>query len=181
MHIATDSMAGMTWERLEREHTLTLPLTREGDPGQEVIFTDGFPTANKRGRFVPAKFIHADELPDREYPMVFSTGRQLEHWHTGSMTRRATVLDALEPIPVASFHPDDLAAIGAEPGDMIHVESKRGSIDVRARLDTGIQQGVIFMAFCYHEAAANLLTNPSLDPFGKIPGFKFCAIRIKKV
>ena len=112
---------------------------------------------------------------------MFSTGRQLEHWHTGSMTRRATVLDALEPIPVASFHPDDLAHIDAAPGDMIHVESKRGNIDVRARLDTGVQPGVIFMAFCYHEAAANLLTNPTLDPFGKIPGFKFCAVKINKV
>ena len=177
---ATGSMAGMTWERLEREHALTLPLTHEGDPGQEVIFIDGFPTANKRGRFIPAKYISADELPDQHYPMVFSTGRQLEHWHTGSMTRRATVLDALEPIPVASFHPDDLAVIGAAPGDMIHVESKRGTIDVRARLDTGVQQGVVFMAFCYHEAAANLLTNPALDPFGKIPGFKFCAVRISR-
>jgi len=178
---ATGSMSGMTWDRLEREHGLTLPLTNEGDPGQEVIFIDGFPTASKRGRFVPVKYICADELPDQSYPMVFSTGRQLEHWHTGSMTRRATVLDALEPLPVASFHPDDLAAIDAAPGDTVHVESKRGAIDVLARLDTGVQRGVIFMAFCYHEAAANLLTKPTLDPYGKIPGFKFCAVRIKKV
>ena len=175
---ATPSMAGMTWERLEQEDSLTLPLLKEGDPGTEVIFTDGFPTANKRGKFVPADYIEADELPSDEYPFVFTTGRQLEHWHTGSMTRRATVLNAIEPNPVASFHPEDLEQIAAKPGDNVVIQSRRGKIKAVARADTGVQPGVIFMAFCYHEAAANLITNEAMDPFGKIPEFKYCAVRI---
>ena len=175
---ATPSMAGMTWERLEQEDSLTLPLLKEGDPGTEVIFTDGFPTANKRGKFVPADYIEADELPSDEYPYVFTTGRQLEHWHTGSMTRRATVLNAIEPDPVASIHPDDLEKIATNPGDNVLIQSKRGKIKAVARADTGVQPGVVFMAFCYHEAAANLITNEAMDPFGKIPEFKYCAVKI---
>jgi len=175
---ATPSMAGMTWERLEQEDSLTLPLTKEGDPGQEVIFTDGFPTPDKRGKFVPAEYTEADEMPSDEYPYVFTTGRQLEHWHTGSMTRRATVLNAIEPDPVASFHPDDLNRIAAKPGDDILIQSRRGKVKAIARADTGVQPGVVFMAFCYHEAAANLITNEAMDPFGKIPEFKYCAVRI---
>jgi len=175
---ATPSMAGMTWERLEQEHSLTLPLLKEGDPGERVIFTDGFPTKSRRGKFVPADYIAADELPDAEYPYVFTTGRQLEHWHTGSMTRRSEVLNAIEPDPVASFNPLDLTKLDASPGDIILIQSKRGTIKAIARADTGVQPGVVFMAFCYHEAAANLITNEAMDPFGKIPEFKYCAVKI---
>lgn len=178
IRLATSTMAGMTWERLENEDSLTLPLLKEGDQGQEVIFTDGFPTANNRGKFVPAEYIKADELPDEQFPFVFTTGRLLEHWHTGSMTRRASVLNLIEPNPVASFHPDDLEKISAHPGDYIVIQSKRGKITAVARADNGIQQGVVFMAFCYHEAAANLITNEAMDPVGKIPEFKYCAVNI---
>jgi formate dehydrogenase major subunit len=175
---ATPSMAGMTWDRLEREHNLTLPLTREGDPGEPVIFKDGFPTRNRRGKFVPAEHTRADELPSDEFPYVFTTGRQLEHWHTGSMTRRASVLNAIEPHPVASFHPEDLDRIAARPGDPVLIQSRRGKVEAIARADYGVQPGVVFMAFCYHEAAANLLTNEAMDPIGKIPEFKYCAVRV---
>ena len=177
---ATPSMAGITWERLEREDSLTYPLMQEGDPGEPVVFVDAFPRASGRGLFFPANFSHANELPDEEFPFVFTTGRQLEHWHTGAMTRRASVLDALEPDPVVSVHPDDLAELGIEPGDPITVESRRGTLEGYARLDPGMQRGVVFMAFAYNEAAANLLTNPALDPFGKIPEFKFCAVRVRR-
>jgi formate dehydrogenase major subunit len=181
MRQATDSMAGMTWERLDQAHTLTLPLLKEGDPGDEVIFTDGFPTKDKRGKFVPAHYQQAKELPNEEYPFVFITGRQLEHWHTGSMTRRASVLDAIEPSPVASFNPEDLKSLGAEPDDLIQIESRRGTIEAIARADSGTQQGIVFMAFCYHEAAANILTNPALDPVGKIPEFKYCSVKLSRI
>jgi formate dehydrogenase major subunit len=177
---ATPSMAGITWERLEREDSLTYPLENEGDPGEPVVFTDHFPRPGGKALFYPAEYTHADELPDPEYPFVFTTGRQLEHWHTGSMTRRASVLDALEPDPVANVHPDDLAEIGVEPGGVITIESRRGTITAYARADRGVARGVVFMAFIYNEAAANILTNPALDPFGKIPEFKFCAVRVKK-
>ena len=173
------SIAGMTWERLEREHAITYPCTQEGDPGQSVVFTDTFPRENGRARFVPADVIPADERPDAQYPLVLITGRQLEHWHTGSMTRRATMLDAIEPDPVALVHPLDLADLGAQPGDVITIESRRGEVVLYARADESSPRGAIFVPFCYYEAAINRLTNAALDPFAKIPEFKYCAIRVR--
>ncbi|HEX7138875.1 MAG TPA: molybdopterin dinucleotide binding domain-containing protein, partial [Vicinamibacterales bacterium] len=120
------------------------------------------------------------ERPDGDYPMVLITGRQLEHWHTGSMTRRASVLDYIEPEPVASVHPLDLEQLGLQPGDTLTIESRRGKISLYARADEGMPPGAVFVAFCYYEAAANMLTNPVLDPFGKIPEFKYCAVRLSK-
>ena len=173
------SIGGMTWERLEREHAVTYPCVKEGDPGDRIIFTEGFPTETGKARFVPADIIPANERPDDDYPMVLITGRQLEHWHTGSMTRRATVLDAIEPDPVAMVHPLDLETIGAKPGDVITLESRRGKVSLYARADEGSPRGAVFVPFCYYEAAINRLTNSALDPFGKIPEFKYCAIRIQ--
>ncbi|HXH03726.1 MAG TPA: formate dehydrogenase subunit alpha [Candidatus Competibacteraceae bacterium] len=179
MRQAMPSIAGITWERLEREDSVTYPCEHEGDPGQPVIFQDHFPTKSGKARFVPARLIPAAELPDEEYPFVLITGRQLEHWHTGSMTRRTRVLDAIEPVPVVSIHPEDLALLGGEPGGPITVESRRGTITAHARIDDGLQRGEVFIPFCYQEAAANLLTNEALDPYGKIPEFKYCAVRVR--
>jgi formate dehydrogenase major subunit len=110
--------------------------------------------------------------------MVLITGRQLEHWHTGSMTRRATALDALEPDPVAFVHPLDLEAIGGRPGDVVTIESRRGEVTLFARADESSPRGAVFVPFCYYEAAINRLTNAALDPFAKIPEFKYCAVRL---
>jgi formate dehydrogenase major subunit len=129
---------------------------------------------------VPADIIPADERPDADYPMVLITGRQLEHWHTGSMTRRASTLDAIEPDPVALVHPLDLAALGAEPGDSITIESRRGEVVLYARADDSSPRGAVFVPFCYYEAAINKLTNAALDPFAKIPEFKYCAVRMSR-
>ncbi|MFK8068170.1 MAG: formate dehydrogenase subunit alpha [Gammaproteobacteria bacterium] len=178
MRLCMESIAGMTWERLDEEDSLTYPLEKEGDPGTPIIFTDGFPTKSGRGLFVPATYTQADELPDEEYPLIFITGRQLEHWHTGSMTRHASKLDAIEPDPVINIHPEDLEALGCAAGEIVTIESRRGSITAFARSDIGIQKGTVFMAFCFNEASANLLTTDALDPFGKIPEFKFCAARV---
>ncbi len=178
MRAATPSIGGITWERLEQEDSVTYPCEKEGDPGDPILFDDGFPTPSGKGRFVPAELSYADELPDDDYPFVFTTGRQLEHWHTGTMTRHAAVLDAIEPEPVFNIHPDDLKAIDAHPGDRIVLESRRGRIEARARADTAMQRGSVFMAFHFWEAAANLLTNAALDPVAKIPEFKFCAVRV---
>ena len=142
------------------------------------MFVDHFHTATGRARLVPADIIPAAERPDDDYPMVLITGRQLEHWHTGSMTRRTGVLAAIEPGPVGSFHPDDLAALGVAPGGTVTVASRRGSVTLYARADPGTPRGALFIPFCYYEAAANVLTNPALDPFGKIPEFKYCAVRV---
>ncbi len=178
MRGAMPSIAGMSWERLETEHSITYPCEGDSDPGQGVVFIDDFPTADGRGKFVPASLESADELPDREYPFVLITGRQLEHWHTGSMTRRSQVLNAIEPEPVVSAHPDDLDKMGVVEGGTIKVASRRGEVVALARADRGMRPGEVFIPFCYHEAAANLLTNAALDPVGKIAEVKYCAVRV---
>ncbi|HEY7904153.1 MAG TPA: formate dehydrogenase subunit alpha, partial [Casimicrobiaceae bacterium] len=167
MRKAMPSIAGITWDRLEAEHSVTYPCENVGDPGERVVFTESFPTATGRARIVPAELITAAERPDAEYPFVLITGRQLEHWHTGSMTRRTAVLDAIEPGPVASLNPEDLAGFGVEPGGTITVTSRRGEVTLFARADVGTPRGAIFIPFCFYEAAANVLTNPALDPPGE--------------
>ncbi|GAA4249294.1 formate dehydrogenase subunit alpha [Azospirillum formosense] len=176
---AMPSLDNITWERLERERSVTYPSLSADDPGQEIVFGDGFPTATGRGRLVPADVIPPAEEPDAEFPMVLTTGRQLEHWHTGSMTRRAQVLDDLEPEAVAYMSPADLRRLGAKGGDRMKVTTRRGTIELKARSDYNVPSGLVFVPFCYAEAAANVLTNPKLDPYGKIPEFKFAAARIE--
>ena len=180
MRRAMPSIGGITWERLRSEHSVTYPCEREGDAGEGVIFRERFPTGDGLGCFVAAEFSPADELPDSEYPLALITGRELEHWHTGAMTRRARVLDALEPSPGVYAHPEDLRAMGIEAGEVVTVSSRRGRISLSARADWGSPRGAIFIPFCYYEAAANLLTNPKLDPWGKIPEFKYCAVRMER-
>jgi formate dehydrogenase major subunit len=174
------SIGGITWERLEQDGAVTYPCLKEGDPGDRVIFTERFPTATGLARFVPADIIPANERPDTDFPLVLITGRQLEHWHTGSMTRRATVLDALEPDPVALIHPLDLDGFGVVPGDVVTLRSRRGQVSLYARADEATPRGAIFVPFCYYEAAINQLTNAALDPVGKIPEFKYCAVQLEK-
>jgi formate dehydrogenase major subunit len=181
MRGAMPSIRGMSWERIEREDSVTYPCDDEDDPGQGVVFLDGFPTASGRGRFVPANLIWADECPDDDYPYILITGRQLEHWHTGAMTRRASVLNAIESRPVVSLHPEDLSNVGAKEGDLVRVASRRGELIAHARIDSGLQPRQIFVPFCFVEAAANLLTNSALDPVGKIPEFKYCAVTLTVV
>ena len=180
MRHAMPSLAGISWARLLADGGATYPCADEADPGQPVVFIDRFPTDDGRGRFVPADIIPADERPDADYPFVLITGRQLEHWHTGSMTRRAGVLDALEPDPVAMLHPSDLTRLGMAPGDTLTLASRRGQVSLYARADDGTPRGAVFVAFCWAEAAANTLTNPALDPVAKIPEFKYCAVRIER-
>jgi len=178
MRDAMPSISGMTWERLESEHSVTYPCEKASDPGQSVVFEESFPTADGRGRFVPADLKSADEKPDQDYPFVLITGRQLEHWHTGAMTRRASVLNTIEPGAVVYSHPDDLDALGMKDGDLVKVSSRRGEIMAPCRSDDGLQPKSIFIPFCYQEAAANLLTNAALDPVGKIAEVKYCAVNL---
>jgi formate dehydrogenase major subunit len=174
------SLANITWERLEREGAVTYPVDGPNVPGNEIIFTTGYPTETGRGRIVPASVVAPDEVPDDEYPMVLSTGRLLEHWHTGSMTRRANVLDNLEPEAVAHLSPRDLRRMNLWPGDFVRLETRRGAVEIKVRADRDVPENMVFMPFCYAEAAANLLTNPALDPIGKIPEFKFCAVKVTR-
>lgn len=169
------SLNGITWARLQDEDAVTYP------GGHEIIFGDGFPTATGRARIVSTRVTPPAELPDAEYPMVLSTGRLLEHWHTGAMTRRASQLDALEPEATAQLHPRDAARLGVRAGQHIRVSTRRGSIQLKARIDRDVAENMVFIPFAFYEAAANLLTNPQLDPFGKIPEFKFCAAKVEAV
>ncbi len=179
MRGAMPSITGITWDRLNQASSVTYPCEDENDPGQSVVFVEDFPTSNGKARLVAARSIPADEQPDDEYPLVLITGRQLEHWHTGSMTRRAQVLDAIEPVPVVYVNRQDLEAMGVAAGGEIVAKSRRGELRAYARPDAALKKGEVFIPFCYHEAAANLLTNEALDPFGKIPEFKFCAIKLE--
>ena len=145
----------------------------DDDPGQAVVFGDGFPREGGRARFTPARVTPPAEVPDADYPFVLTTGRQLEHWHTGSMTRRASVLDALEPEATCSLHPATLRRLGVPPGGTVRLTTRRGSVALKARADRAVAEDMVFIPFAYVEAAANILTNPVLDPCGKIPEFKF--------
>jgi formate dehydrogenase major subunit len=178
MRLSMDSIRGLSWARLEREGAVTYPCPQEDGPGHPVVFMDQFPRPGGRARLVPAAFSAADELPDEAYPWVLITGRQLEHWHTGSMTRRSVALDAIEPEASASLNPESLARLGVQPGDPVSIASRRGEITLAARADAGVPPDAVFVPFAYAEAAANRLTNPALDPFGKIPELKYCAVRI---
>ena len=178
MKLSMKSLDNITWDRLAAENVVTYPSLDETDPGQPIVFGDGFPRTDGRARFTPASIIAPAETPDTEYPMILTTGRQLEHWHTGSMTRRTKVLDAVEPQANASLHPRTLRRLRAEAGDMITIETRRGSISIMARADRAVAEDMVFVPFAYVEAAANILTNPVVDPFGKIPEFKFAACRV---
>ena len=177
MKLNMKSLNNITWERLEKA-AVTYPSLTPDDPGQPIVFADGFPRPNGRARFTPANVTAPAEIPDAQYPMILTTGRQLEHWHTGSMTRRATVLDWAEPEANASLHPKTLRALGVNPGEMITLETRRGRIEIMARADRAVAEDMVFLPFAYVEAAANVLTNPKLDPYGKIPEFKFSACRV---
>ncbi len=181
MKLTMKSFDNISWDRLEDENAVTYPSLSPTDPGQPIVFGDGFPRADGRARFTPADLIAPDDVPDDEYPMILTTGRQLEHWHTGSMTRRSKVLDSVEPEANCSLHPSTLRNLGVAPGGLVRLTTKRGSIDIMAREDRGVSPDMVFLPFAFVEAAANLLTNSAVDPFGKIPEFKFCAVKVEKV
>ena len=177
MKLNMNSLDNITWARLIDENAVTYPSLSPEDPGQAIVFGDGFPRPDGRAKFTPADVIAPDEAPDAEYPMILTTGRQLEHWHTGSMTRRSKVLDAVEPEANCSLHPKTLRRLGMEPGGMIRLTTRRGTVTLMARADRAVAEDMVFLPFAFVEAAANILTNPALDPYGKIPEFKFAAVR----
>ncbi|MCH9764646.1 MAG: formate dehydrogenase subunit alpha [Alphaproteobacteria bacterium] len=174
------SLKNITWQRVDREHSVTYPCDAPDKPGNEIIFGDQFPTKSGRARIVPADVSPPAEVPDDEFPMILTTGRLLEHWHTGSMTRRANRLDDLEPEAVVSVNRHDMKRMNLKAGDFVRVVTRRGDITLKVRQDREVAEGMLFIPFCFAEAAANILTNPQLDPMGKIPEFKFCAARLER-
>ncbi|MBL4615663.1 MAG: molybdopterin-dependent oxidoreductase, partial [Magnetovibrio sp.] len=175
------SHAGISHQRLNLEGAITYPSHDETDTGHEVLFGDGFPTMSGKAKLVPAHPGPPDEETDEAFPYILTTGRMLEHWHTGAMTRRARVHDAIEPGPVIALNPHELERLGIEAGDTLKLTSRRGTLTAQSRLDSDVPEGVVFMPFAFKEAAANLLTNPALDPFGKIAELKYCAVKVEKM
>jgi predicted molibdopterin-dependent oxidoreductase YjgC len=174
----TPSWAGVTYGRLEGAG-LQYPVPSADHPGTAFLFDDAFPTADGRATFVPVEYTDPVELPDDEYPFVMNTGRQLYHWHTGTMTRRASGLDAREPTPIVEIHPADAKEIGVREGDLVRLTSRRNSMVSAARITERVARGQVFVPFHFREAAANLLTNPVLDPYAKMAELKICAVRIE--
>ena len=181
MSMIMPSLNNITWERLEKEHSVTYPCESPNEPGKEIIFVEGYPTEDGRGKIVPAQLVSPAEIPDDKFPLVLTTGRLLEHWHTGSMTRRAAILDGIEPKAILCMNAIDMKKMNIKPAQNVKVTTRRGNITVAVRQDWQLPEGMIFMPFCFNEAAANILTNPQLDPFGKIPEFKFCAAKVDRL
>ncbi|MFT7510304.1 MAG: formate dehydrogenase major subunit, partial [Sulfitobacter sp.] len=179
MKLNMRSLDNITWDRLSIENAVTYPSLSPTDPGQPIVFGNGFPRPEGRARFTPADVIPPDEAPDADYPMILTTGRQLEHWHTGSMTRRSVVLDAVEPEANCSLHPKTLRKLDVAPGGWVRLTTRRGSVMLLARADRAVAEDMVFLPFAFVEAAANLLTNSAIDPYGKIPEFKFCAVKVE--
>ena len=167
--------ANLTYDRLG-EHGRWYPCPDANSEGERVLFGDQFPIG--RGRFVPAELGQAPDLPDDDYPLVLNTGRQLEHWHTGVMTRRSRALDALAPEARVEVHPSDAKRLGITDGSWTTLRSRRGAVEVQAHITRDVALGTLFLPMHFREAAANLLTTPELDPFGKIPQFKICAVAL---
>ena len=174
----TPSWAGVTYDRLEGAG-LQYPVPTTDHPGTAFLFDHAFPTSDGRATFVPVEYTDPVELPDDDYPFVMNTGRQLYHWHTGTMTRRASGLDAREPTPIVEIHPADAKDIGVREGELVRLTSRRNSMVSAARITERVARGQVFVPFHFREAAANLLTNPVLDPYAKMAELKICAVRIE--
>src|SRR5437899_2781469 len=176
----TPSWRGVTYDRLEGAG-LQYPVPTPDSPGTAFLFDNRFPTADGKAIFVPVEYAPPVELPDEAYPFVMNTGRQLYHWHTGTMTRRATGLDQRQPTPIMEIHPADAAALGLADGDPARVTSRRNSLVISCRISERVARGQVFVPFHFREAAANLLTNPVLDPYAKMAELKCCAVRVAAV
>jgi len=171
-------LTGVSWSRLRSEEAVVTPAMREDAPGEAVVFVDHFPTSDGRASLMATRFAPSVEQVSADYPFVLATGRILQHWHGGAMTRRAQTLEALAPEPLFNMHPDDAADAGLFDGDAICVTSHHGEVNARVAVESSVQRGQLFIPFAYWEAAANKLTGSALDPFGKIPGFKVTAVRV---
>jgi formate dehydrogenase major subunit len=175
----TPSWRGISYPKLRREGALQYPVLTPEDQGTPFLFADTFPTPDGRATLVPVEYLPPNELPDAEFPLVLNTGRQMYHWHTGTMTRRSRGLDSREPVPVVEMHEADVLALGVAEGDTVRVTSRRGSILIGVRVSDRQARGQVFIPMHYREAAANLLTNPALDPYAKIAEFKISAVRVE--
>ncbi len=175
----TPSWRGVNYQNL-RPGGLQYPVLTPDSPGTPYLFADRFPTQDGRARLIAVEYLPPSELPSDEYPFFLNTGRQMYHWHTGTMTRRSEGLDAREPVPVVEMNRVDALALGVDEGETVRVTSRRGSILIGVRISDRQARGQVFIPMHYREAAANLLTNPALDPYAKIASFKVSAVRVER-
>jgi predicted molibdopterin-dependent oxidoreductase YjgC len=159
---------GLQWPCLDANH-----------PGTKYLHKGKF--SRGKGKFFPIEFKEAAELPDEEYPLLLTTGRVLYHFHTGTITRRSKGLNEIYPEALVEISPQDAEELRVKDGEFVEVTSRRGKIKAKAQVTEKSGKGVVFISFHFHEAAANLLTNAALDPVSKIPEYKVCAIKIKKI
>jgi len=178
MRSVMEPLAGVPWSRLAREHAVVTPAAHEDAPGEAVVFIDRFPTADGRATLVPTAFRPGAEQADADYPFVLATGRVLEHWHTGAMTRHASMLDAIAPEALVTVHPFDAKRLGLADGSMVELATRHGAVRAHACISAEVRPGQVFMAFAFWEAAANKLTGDALDAVAKIPGFKVTAVKL---
>ena len=176
----TPSWRGISHARLDNHAGLQYPVPDADHPGTDFLFADDFPTADGMATFHPVEFLPPAELPDDDYPFLLNTGRQMYHWHTGTMTRRSFALDARESSPIVELNPADAAALDVVDGEEVIVASRRAEIRIAVRLSDRVAPRQVFIPMHYREAAVNLLTNPALDPIAHIPEFKVCAVVVRK-
>jgi len=177
----TPSYAGMSYARLEKPEALHWPCPTQEHPGTPILHREKFATADGLGVFTPIEWKPPAEVPDKEYPLILTTGRCLWQWHTGTMTRRSEDLEREVPTGWIELHPEDAQALGVANGEMVRAVTRRGQIDITAKVTPDIKKGETFIPFHYVECAANTLTNNALDPVAKIPEFKACAVRVEKI
>ena len=178
MKLIMPSLNNISWERLEKENYVTYPVRSQNIPGEDIIFYDGFPTSNNLAKIVPVDLINPNDQLNSDFPLILSTGRLLEHWHTGTMTRKAIILNDLEPDPIVFINEKDSKFYNIDLTREVTIETRRGKIKIKIRYDNDLLPGMLFLPFCFKEAAANVLTNSELDPIGKIPELKYNAARI---
>ncbi len=171
---------GITYDAL-KGGGLQYPVPEPGHKGTAFLFDDAFPTVDGKATFHAVEYAPPSELPDEEYPFVMGTGRQLYHWHTGTMTRRSKGLDAREPVAIAEINPADALELGISDGDQVRITSRRGSILISARVSDRQARRQLFVPFHFREAAANLLTSPVLEPHAKMAALKVCAVRVDRL
>ncbi len=174
----TPSYAGISYERLDNEGGIQWPCPSSNHQGTKFLHSGQF--TRGKGWFTPLSYRESAELPDADYPMVLTTGRIAYHYHTGTMTRKASGLNALAPEEMVQINDSDAEKLGIVGGDWVTVTSRRGSVDVRIKVTDDSPPGVVFMTFHFAEASANVLTNPATDPVAKTPEFKVCAVRVEK-
>jgi len=171
--LAAPIYGGIDYRRIDRQG-LIWPCPDKDHPGTPILHRDSFPRG--KGRFVPVHSLPPAETTDADYPFVLGTGRVLEHYHTGTMTRKSEGLNRIVPECFVEVNPRDAARLGLAAGQRVRVASRRGEITVRAEITERVAEGHVFIPFHFAEAAANVLTNAACDPQARIPEFKVCAV-----